>query len=505
MSIVIIEFIFIIGFLCIHNFRYFRNFGTKFYPHNEETIAIRISGTYENITIDNLPGSWNNWEWAKNQVWCSGLGTYENPYVIQGHTIGIDNTLDGIKISNSHGIYFIIKDSSFIWDGFMRIGMEVGIMLSNSTLGTIINNTFQETSNGINVNDCKDLIITNNTVYNMWGGITLIQSDFCEISENIINKTENGIGVTNCANNTVKNNKVYDSEYGIYVSNSQYNDIFGNIANDNNIAGIFLGFSDNNNITDNTARNNIDGVFLEDDCDNNFLMDNNFSNNEIGIQLYYSDINNITKNIANKNSDYGIRLEGSSLNTITENSFNNNTLYGMFLHTMSHNNEISGNTINNNLDSGIYLDDDSDYNDIIDNILKNNNQGIYLYTDCANNSIYKNSFLENGIHAVDDGTDNEWNSTTIGNYWDNHTGPDDNNDGIVDIPYIYIGGIAGSIDYLPIAEELAPGGLDPGVIAVIVMISVIGGVVLLGVVLVLLEKKGKISFEKIKGYLSRRK
>ncbi|MFX1346659.1 MAG: hypothetical protein ACFFAI_16300 [Promethearchaeota archaeon] len=46
---------------------------------------------------------------------------------------------------------------------------------------------------------------------------------------------------------------------------------------------------------------------------------------------------------------------------------------------------------------------------------------------------------------------------------------------------------------------------DPGAIVVITLISVIGGVALLGVVLVLLEKKGKISFEKIKGYLSRRK
>jgi len=52
---------------------------------------------------------------------------------------------------------------------------------------------------------------------------------------------------------------------------------------------------------------------------------------------------------------------------------------------------------------------------------------------------------------MDNGTDNKWNSITIGNYWDNHTGPDNDSDGIVDIPYTYINASAGSIDYLPIA------------------------------------------------------
>jgi len=65
--------------------------------------------------------------------------------------------------------------------------------------------------------------------------------------------------------------------------------------------------------------------------------------------------------------------------------------------------------------------------------------------------------VNNKKHAYDGGTDNKWNSTTIGNYWDNHTSPDVSPlDGIVDVPYTYIGGSVGSIDYLPIAEDGAP-------------------------------------------------
>ncbi|MFX1478649.1 MAG: hypothetical protein ACFFCI_11025, partial [Promethearchaeota archaeon] len=97
-----------------------------------------------------------------------------------------------------------------------------------------------------------------------------------------------------------------------------------------------------------------------------------------------------------------------------------------------------------------------------------NTQGIEISSiNCNNNSIYKNFFLENGIHAIDDGIDNTWNSTSIGNYWDNWTSPDVSpNDGIVDDAYTYIGGTAGSIDYLPIAEDGAPviviNSPDPG-------------------------------------------
>ena len=73
------------------------------------------------------------------------------------------------------------------------------------------------------------------------------------------------------------------------------------------------------------------------------------------------------------------------------------------------------------------------------------------------NIVYNNFFLSNGQHAYDGDTDSKWNTTTIGNYWDNHTVPDSSpQDGIVDTPYTYIGGPAGSIDYLPIAEDGAP-------------------------------------------------
>ncbi len=67
--------------------------------------------------------------------------------------------------------------------------------------------------------------------------------------------------------------------------------------------------------------------------------------------------------------------------------------------------------------------------------------------------MYKNYFLGNTIHAIDNpipsGWVNNWNNTIVGNYWDNHSTGDSDGDGIDDTPYD-IPGTAGSKDFRPI-------------------------------------------------------
>jgi len=645
----IIALMFIVGFFFIQNSGYLSNTNSNIYVQPK----IRTSGTYENITIDNLPGSWNNWTWAENQVWCSGLGTLENPYIIQDHTLGIDSLADGIKISNSNNISFIIKNCTFFWDGSISIGSEKAITLDNTTNGLVSDNNIaiNGMGTGVYLNECEDIIIANNTVYNTMNAIYLIQSNYSEVIDNTAYSSVIGVSLSISDNNIIYNNTVYSNTNGIKVSNSKFNEIYrnkannnndngillwfsdnntitennlndnnndgieinnghyntisGNIANDNNIAGIYLTFSDYNNITENTGSGNIDGIFLESDCDNNIVVKNIVNRNNVGIEVFYDDFNSIIGNTANDNNYYGIRLEGSNNNTVTGNTLNNNTAYGMYIHEHAKNNTISENTAYNNTEFGIYLEDceyntitkntandnnlhgihlyDCDYNNITGNTASNNTYyGIYLENSCNNNtisgntangngdygiwlndncddnsisgntandnghgivlwfcdynniigntandhagdigiylfnsdynavskntanyngdgislqtshynnitgntacnntqsgiyldssnnnSIYGNFFLKNEKHAIDDGTDNNWNSTAIGNYWDNWTSPDTTpQDGIVDDPYIYIGGSAGSIDYLPIAEDGAPSiainSPDPG-------------------------------------------
>ncbi|MFX1281420.1 MAG: nitrous oxide reductase family maturation protein NosD [Promethearchaeota archaeon] len=403
----------------------------------------------------------HNWTWAVSQIWCSGSGTWEDPFIIQDLIIsGFGFVYYGIEIRDSNVSFEIRNCKIYNADDY-------GIYFE------FVNNS---------------LLINNNCSNNEYGGIALTYR---------------------CTNNTLSGNTVNNNgDYGIYFyEDNRNNTIIDNTANQNGEAGISMHWYSNNTIIrENIANNNgFYGIELYDYCGYNKLLDNTISNNgERGINVEYQGSHNIiSKNTIENNGLFGIYVESYCIkNNFTENTINNNSK-GIYLDSGCDSNIISGNFISDNIQFGIYLAGDEEgegdkFNLIIDNLILANNVGIFIDSNSENNSVYENLFLANMKHAVDNGTDNKWNSTTIGNYWDNHTGPDEDKDGIVDTPYIYIGGTAGSIDYLPIAEQRAPSGLDPGVIAVIVVVSVLGGLSIIGVILVYLVRKGRISLDKIK-------
>lgn len=91
----------------------------------------------------------------------------------------------------------------------------------------------------------------------------------------------------------------------------------------------------------------------------------------------------------------------------------------------------------------------SDYNKIFNNTISNSsNIGIkiikvlpaYGAILCSvNNTIYHNNLINNSQHAYDE-CNNSWFYKNEGNYWDNYTELDKNNDGIGDEPYEIPGG-----------------------------------------------------------------
>jgi len=398
----------------------------------------------------------HNWTWAEGQPWCSGTGTYLDPYILENLKIsGFGTDKYGIDIRNSNvffiiqecqiynseeaGIYFDKVNNSRLINNNCSHNDE-GIYVEYSNNITIFNNIANNnTSNGIYVSYSNSINITGNTINNNCeDGISKQSCNFCFIIENVgTGNNERGIYLDECFNNSLSENDVNNNDNGIYLTDSDFNRIIGNSACNNSDSGIQI-MSDSNN---NTISGNI--------ADNN---------DENGIHLEYCDNNTFLENTANNNEYYGICLDGCDYTIISGNTANNNDDTGIYFESSDDYNTISGNTISNNVVSGIYFyDSDNYYNIISGNIIKNNNHGINIGGDCDNNSIYGNFFLKNGKHALDNGTNNNWNSITIGNYWDNHTSPDTTpQDGIVDDPYMYIGGSAGSMDYLPIAEDGVP-------------------------------------------------
>ena len=124
---------------------------------------------------------------------------------------------------------------------------------------------------------------------------------------------------------------------------------------------------------------------------------------------------------------FGIVLFESSNNTLTNNTANSNGMFGIYL-LESSNNTLTNNTANSNGEIGIGLVESSDNNTLYQNIMYNNS---------ASNDYDSGS------------TNNNWNSSTLGNYYADINANDSNGNGIYDTIY-NINGSAGAIDNYPL-------------------------------------------------------
>jgi len=114
----------------------------------------------------------------------------------------------------------------------------------------------------------------------------------------------------------------------------------------------------------------------------------------------------------------------------------------------SHYSTIEECTISSNSFTGIRMEFSLE-NTIHSCIIEKNICGLYLHTSYAN-TIFFNDFIENEEHAYDDGQ-NSYDNGSIGNYWDDYEGIDENRDGIGDNPYSIEGD--GNTDNYPLIRR----------------------------------------------------
>ncbi|GAI75085.1 unnamed protein product, partial [marine sediment metagenome] len=259
--------------------------------------------------------------------------------------------------------------------------------------------------------------------------------------------------------NTAKNDGTNLQDVGIYLANfCDDNEITENNVYDNNVYGINIEDScEGNLIYNNTLKNVVAnqqdyGIRLDNDCHQNNISLNTMENlNNYGIMIVTSDQNSVTNN---QIVDISI---GMYMLIAQQSKILSNTISGgstAIIMSACNGGEIIGNFINNTANYGIRLYTNCDDNEFHDNIIKDNNGfGVQLYTPLNDNNLfYKNSFISNGVNAFDNGTANFWNNTLIGNYWDNYTGLDADDDLIGDISH-NIPGTANSNDSLPIWDD----------------------------------------------------
>lgn len=178
-----------------------------------------------------------------------------------------------------------------------------------------------------------------------------------------------------------------------------------------------------------TTLYNSSGVLIER-SNSSIISDNVILTNKNGISLFNSNNAVIYGNNITKNSYDGINIYSSFNNLIDGNVISSNfggiSLYWSF-NNLVKNNIILGNTGGVNIYS-------SSNNVLSINSILNNSWGISLFYS-SNNFIYHNNF-GNIIQVSSSESTNLWSYDGEGNYWNDYSGQDLNEDGIGDIPYV---------------------------------------------------------------------
>lgn len=432
---------------------------------NIEDSVIKNSNYY-NLTGSSIfiDDSDPNYNWSITEAendWCSGSGTWNDPFIIENVTIDAQNPFNNetvildyknlflnmsknstscITIQNSN-VNFIIRNCTFCNSGVRMV--DCGIKLINVNNSQIINNSLISNSYGIYVpamsNNTYLPPSSNNTIsYNIIkkGAVGIlsyisyhstfskntIHNNFCGILAMGLNNTislnslvSNGVGIGSfgCFRQKILKNNLTHNIDGIQLLYSFNSTIFENTIKNNKGNGIFMQSSHYNNISNNECTSNrINGIHLQgqllwdpftgpepvQDCDYNWILENILNNNSNGILLNYTIHNQIINNRIENNRFSGIQLNHSDNIEIIYNRIKEN-YYGIILEE-SNLNEIIQNTINYS-HYGINLKE-SDWNNIIQNTINHNYYGIYVSSSHWND-IIENTLHYNRICYIEDG------------------------------------------------------------------------------------------------------
>lgn len=275
-------------------------------------------------------------------------------------------------------------------------------------------------------------------------------------------------------NGIYQENLVIDKE--IYLLGEDSNNA---IIDGNNRDDVIYVISDNVTITGFSIKNSGDEVYPNVDSGidvrskNIFLKNLYISNNNYGIYFYKADYGRI-ENCSIENNEYrgiyidegegykiafnniknhsnNIYLSDVENSVIISNSISKSIQNGLFLGPGCYKNNISSNTFTGN-DQGANVKGATE-NIFVNNVFINNVRGMYFCCEGENNLIYSNFFMVNDEHVYGYPI-NSFDNGSIGNFWDDYSGFDNDGDGIGDIAYVISDEFGEqNIDRYPIVNE----------------------------------------------------
>jgi len=223
-------------------------------------------------------------------------------------------------------------------------------------------------------------------------------------------------------------------------ANHTYWNIISNVILKNNVEGLYLICAGGNTISDSIIINNhYYGIFIRESFHNG-IFNNTISNNGwdgivVRPEAFPSSIDHLKCSQDRGNSIYRNNISSNGWSAEYWGS-------GVFLFGTNENNVYENIITNNRMGVLIYAPFRTGcfYNDIYKNNITNNGYGVKIESEAkvTNNKIYLNNFIGNIKNAMSLSgllDRNFWDNGSIGNFWDDYRGWDQNKDGIGDIPY----------------------------------------------------------------------
>jgi parallel beta-helix repeat protein len=241
------------------------------------------------IYIDDMDPFYN-WQETVKYDWCTGSGTWNDPYVIKDRIIDGSGYNYCIEIRNSDA-YFVIQNCtltngilgnlwlynvshSLITENKIHASSIAGIKLTSNCYNvSIYNNALKNNGYGIEIWVSSEIFIKKNNITRGHAGIiTSYGVEQLSIIDNkIFHILYAGIALGSSHNSTIKNNEIYNTtETGISLVYSHSNEtiIKQNTITDSNRIGIFLGWgATQNKIYNNTFIGN--SLHAHDNSSNN--------------------------------------------------------------------------------------------------------------------------------------------------------------------------------------------------------------------------------------------
>lgn len=315
--------------------------------------------------------------------------------VANGNEYGIyiysehNNISGNIANRNLEKGFYIWADYNYFTQNIANLNGEDGFYFQDTKFHTLFNNSADNNDwSGFHFLNCNNITILENYVINHISyGIHVVNGENYTIMNNDLLNNEDGVFLEDCTYILVSNN-VMQGYTGVFGWGLNHSKIIENDLDYNTQSGVSIIDGEDNLISDNTM-NYCDNALYLGSCRDSTISNNEINMNiERGIWIYQCNNIDILDNTASYNV-YGLWVGESTDLYISSNTFNNNSEHGIVFVT-SENNEIAGNTINNNTEYAIYLIENSNFNTISNNLMYWNEDCI-VEESSSNNDIIDNT------------------------------------------------------------------------------------------------------------------